>query len=306
MRTSRDVMNNHVYEYDEIVIGSNLNAVIYSYLNSKPIIMNGDKAPKFFEFFPYDMDLEKLSANNKKVTLHGFNENRIVGAPKFDVWQKLVYANSLSGLNFLSDKVESIRVDDNVLRVTTKNFRLVRVKFNKLRVFDDDCVVGLPEPTILTKNYRVLDWVDVRSGMLHKYDYLRSSVDFVKDIYFYPSKSIDGNTNKKELVIVSYLSEEQLKDFDFSDTVAKFKTLKLMKRAGIRGARNGRDQKNPDKFKYYSLKIRPTKREVTKKFMHKYKDEENIIFDPRTEEEVIMQENARINDYSQKLVQEML
>jgi hypothetical protein len=35
-----------------------------------------------------------------------------------------------------------------------------------------------------------------------------------------------------------------------------------MRKAGIRGARNGRDTKNPERYKYYAVKIETNKREV--------------------------------------------
>ena len=150
---------------------------------------------------------------------------------------------------------------------------------NQEGLFDDEKISGLQPHKKSFAKYKVLDWVNVHSGMIHEYDFLNSSIDFVRDIHFYPSNRIDGRHDKKDLVAVSYLSEDQLKDFDFSDTVAKFKILKLMKQAGIRGARNGRDQLNPNKYKYYSLKARTTKREIMKGKMPKYENEENIIFD---------------------------
>ena len=60
----------------------------------------------------------------------------------------------------------------------------------------------------------------------------------------------------------------------------------MMKDAGIKGARNGKDASNPDKYKYYALKIETSWREIQKIKMDSYKNTSNLFFDYRTEEEV--------------------
>jgi hypothetical protein len=298
----RGVMNEFVYEWDEVVIGNNLPATIYAYLNSVPIIPNSPRRHNFFEFLSPDLNLERLSIKNESKKLSGFKEDRLVGISKFEVYKKLTFLNSLAGLNPLCDKVATIRIENGYVKVTTQNFGLIRIKFNKLRIFDDENVTGLEEPPGLKDKFKVLDWVNVKSGMTHDYDILKSSIDFVREIYFYPSKRIDGSTNRKDLVSVSYLTEEQLGDFDFSDTVAKFKILKLMKRAGIKGARNGRDANDPNKYKYYSLNIRPIKREVMKRSLPKYKNCDNIIFDDREIRE-LLEDDGSTNRYLDRVRQ---
>ena len=60
-----------------------------------------------------------------------------------------------------------------------------------------------------------------------------------------------------------------------------------MKEAGMRGARNGRDQDNPEKYKYYAVKIHPRKREIRKLcLLNQYENKENLIFDYRTTMEI--------------------
>ena len=282
---SRGVMNRHTYDYDEVVVGNSLNAVLYSYLNTKPLVLNNQNKPLFFEFLPKEFDISKLNMEPVEYELQGLNSVKKVGSSKLEVWERLIFALSLSGLIPLSDKVASIRVDDT-LKITTQNFKFAEIKFNKLRVFDDENIFGLGVPKKEVNRYKVVDWVNVRSGMLHSYDYFETSSNFVKELYFYPSMRIDGVSDKKDLVAVSYLEKEELNDFDYSDTIAKFKILKLMKKAGIRGARNGRDQDNPEKYKYYAVKIQPKKREIKKSSFNQYEDKENLIFDYRTVEEI--------------------
>ena len=303
----RGVMNEHVYEYDELVIGDGLNALIYSYLNSKPLILSDIKKPLFFEFFPVDLDLPFLFHHLPERTLKGLKKNEQVGASKFEIWKWLLFTHSLAGLVPLSNQAASVRIEDkNFMKITTQNYKVVSMKFNKLRIFNDENIFGLEEPENQMKEYKVIDWIDVKSGMVHSYDFLESSNNFVKEVYFYPSERIDGNANKKDLVAISYLNDQELNDFDFSDTIARFKVLKLMKRAGIRGARNGKDVKNPNQYKYYALNIKPRKRELRKLYSNQHKNEENLVFDYRTDEQIINNEDCLIDDYCFKLSKTML
>jgi len=301
-------MNSHTYEYDELVIGSGLNALAYSYLNSKPLVLNGVKKPFFFESFPPGLDLAHLFYKNIERNLKGFKEDKQIGASKSELWKRLLFMHSLSGLSPLSSHAASIRIDNkNSIKIMTQDFKSVSMKFNKLRVFDDENILGLEQPTKEIKRYKVIDWIDVKSGMVHPYDFMKSSIDFVREVYFYPSERIDGKSNKKDLVSVSYLNEQQLNDHDFSDTMARFKIQKMMKRAGIKGARNGKDILRPEQYKYYALNIKPRKRELRKlRSLNQYKNEENLIFDHREDEQVINDEDCSINDYCFKLSKTIL
>ena len=301
-------MNNHTYEYDELVIGSGLNALAYSYLNSMPLVFNNIKKPFFFESFPLGLDTAHLFYKNVERDLKGFKEDKQIGASKSELWKRLLFVYSLAGLSPLSNHAASMRIDSkNSIKVMTQDFKSVSMKFNKLRIFDDEDILGLAQPKEETKKYKVVDWIDVKSGMVHPYDFLKSSIDFVREVYFYPSERIDGKSNKKDLVSISYLDEQQLQDHDFSDTMARFKILKMMKRAGIKGARNGRDVLRPEQYKYYALNIKPRKRELRKlRLLNRYENEENLIFDYRTDEQIVSDEDCLINDYCFKLSKTLL
>ena len=298
---SPDVMNRHEYEFDKIVIGSTLSALIYCYFNSVPLIYNNERKPMFFDFFDPDLSLEKLHMEPQQFNLKGLESDKIVGHSKLQMWERLMFILSLSGQVPMSDKARSIRVEDgNILKITTKKFRMIKARFNKLIIFDNENIEGIGVPKAKVNKFKVIDWVDVKSGMAHDYDFFETNSDFVKEIYFYPSKRFDGSINRKDLASVSYLGENQLKNFETSDTYAKFKILKIMKKAGIRGARNGRDFNNPEKYKYYAVKVEPRKREVFKLSSDLYEDTEDIIFDYRTAEEIYV-DSTKQKSYALKL-----
>ena len=293
-------MNRHAYECDELVIGSGLNAVMYAYFNPCSLILNTHEKPWFFDFFDHSMELDKIQMDSPSYRLRGLYSSKLVGPSKLEAWERLCFIMSLSGKIPMSDKTASIRIEPNKVKVTTRNFRMSAFKFNKLRIFDDENIVGLGIPKEENNQYRVADWIDVQSGMVHERDYLETGDKFVKDIYFYPSKRMDDTSKRKDLVAVSHIDREQLQSFEFSDTYVRFKTLSLMKQAGLKGARNGRDQKNPDKYKYYALKIQPRLREIRKVKPNIYESTDNITFDCRSEEEIYKVSEIP-GDYSWKL-----
>lgn len=287
-------LNRHIYEIDELVIGNSLEAVSYSYLNEKPIILNSIKKPYFFEFFEKGSCLEKYTTEVNEYELEAPHGVKTVGASKLEVWEKLVFYLSLAGLVPLADKVFSIRIEeDNLLKITTNNSRMAKIKFNKLRIFDTENISGFSS---LEENgtYKVVDWVNVRSGMKHNYDYLETGDEFIKEIYFYPSERVGGGENdeRKDLVAVSYLSKKQIDNFEYSDTYAKFKILSLMREAGIKGARNGKRHDDPNKYAYYSVKIEPSHREVRLGWKSLHGDTNFLTFDYRQEREIYEQSDS--------------
>jgi hypothetical protein len=97
------------------------------------------------------------------------------------------------------------------------------------------------------------------------------------------------------------LSEDQIKAFDFSDTMAKFKILKLMKENGIRGARNGRDMNNPNIYRYYSPKIEAVERQIIPNIKNYYQQDKRFEFRYDTPGEILESFKFNTNTYSFKI-----
>lgn len=266
-------LEKHVYFYDTVVIGGNLQAFLYAYTNSLPIVFVDGKPP--FEFDEVDsLDFEGLGLR------YSYNKGRIYserygGKEKrhLRLWERIGFLLGVAGLMPLSNFAESIRVQDNQLKIATERQRTAKINFNKLVVFDDESISGLPNVRKSEKgNNRVIDWFNVRSGCNHSFDLLEDPDDFVNKVVFYPTKRSE-NRKLKDLYAESYLTDEQLSDFDYSETMARFKILKMIKAAGIRGERNGRNPLYPERstvpYKYYAVKIESAERAVysaTKRF----------------------------------------
>ena len=237
----------------EVVIGGGLSAVLYAYCTDSILLRSEDEGPPPFDFFDPTVSLGDLGTGLANLKLSSSSGFKIVGAPKKELWERLSFLKSMSGGIPFSDKVTALRVnrDDNTITVATSGAS-TKIEYDKLRVFDDKNLHGISDLQIvsqseLEKKYKVLDWFDVRSGCRHEFDYLSSDDQFVRELFFYPSDRVDGNHDLKDLVTISYLSREELNCLEFSDTYARLKAKAIMKENGIRGTRNGRDTKNPQK-----------------------------------------------------------
>ena len=265
------------FSFDKLVVGSSLEALTYSYLNNLPLVHTRLQPPHFLERFNPATDLTAFGIENKKHTLKSNSEDIEVGIKKNFLWEKLYFNLSLSGHIPLESKCVSLRIDNDTLRAATSKARLAKIKFKELLIFDDNSLIGLGAYKIKERKYKVYDWFSVRSGMKHDYDLLCGDDQFVNKIYFYQSERVDGNHPFKDAIAYSSLTADQLQDFEYSDINARFKTIYMMKQAGIRGTRNGRDTANKDRYKYYAIKIENSKRQIIET-ANIYDNKENITF----------------------------
>ena len=293
-------LENHIYHHDNLVIGGGLNAIIFAYLKGYPLVTNRDVLPFRFNYFDCDVDLSKLCLGLEKIHL----QEKTLGPSKLDVYKHLNFVLSLGGLLPLGNGFFSSRLkEDNLLKITTKNSRMIQIKFDRLFIFNDDNISGLPEPVeSLDENmFKVFDWIDITSTS-HPHQYLKTEDNFIREVFFYPTERMDGyHPDKKDLVAVSYLNAEQLKNYEYSDTYAKFKVLSILKEIGIRGQRNGRDMLDKTKYKYYALKAKPHRREVLPLQKNLYDDIENIEFMYQSEEDIIKEIDIDKEHYVHRL-----
>ena len=259
-------LERHIYQKDTIVIGGCLPSLLYSFKNNLPVIFIKPKPPFRYDKIQKDYDLSFLGLEPFELYYQK------------QVWERLLVLLGLSGNLPLSNNASGIRIVENLLTVTTNNHRVAKFSFNKLIIFDDESVAGLPPISgEIKEKSRVIDWINVRSGAKHHHEEIRGEGDFVSRVIFYPSDRSD-NKKLKDLVSISYLADEEIHDHNYSDTMAKFKILKMMKSIGIRGTRNGRDVKNPEKYKYYAVKIEPAERVVEPNIKRYYEPDERFEF----------------------------
>ena len=288
-------INSHVHKHSNIVVGSCLNAVVYAFLNNYPLLLNKYEPPLPFELFPHDTDLDVFGIDKVEIKLMTPEGVRKFGNSKSELWKRLCYSLSLSGLMPLSNNASSMRLEGEILKVFPSNAKMIKFNFSQLHIFNGEGVEGLINysDNVL---YQVADWIDVRSGMVHKYDRIESTSPFVNCIHFYPSERIEGNHNKKDLVAISHLTKEQLNDINYSDTYVRFKTRDMMKQLGLKGKRNGKNPNYPHSsatpYKYAPLTLENNRREVRIISHGSYEDKKNVSFVNYTVEELC---NAKVN-----------
>jgi len=280
-------MRIHRSEHEEVVVGGTLSALLYAYYVNAPLIYVQPKIPFRFDYFDPYFDLDGIVDQGEPqefVTLD--RDPKIFGCAKRVLWERLFFILSLAGQIPFADKVNSVRIEDK-LRVITK--RAHEANFKGIRIYDDTKIQGISQTVERDEaTFRVYDWINVHSGATHRLDFIDDiGGTAIEKIIFYPSDRIDGNHNKKDIVCVSTMTEDQLNDYRFSDTYVRFKVEKLMKEAGIRGTRNGRDQLNPEKYKYYAIKLDSAERQIEKIGFDHMSNREDIVLDSRTPEEII-------------------
>ena len=287
-------LHQHIFKHDRIVVGGGLNALLYAYFNNCPCIFTNPDPPFRFDNFDETFDFRPLG---------------VITSSKLELWERLLPILGLSGLLPMSDKTASITINKNVLKAVTHVSRLGRFEFEKLIIFDDEKVNGLPFlKESIELQVKVIDWFNVRSGMEHPLEVVDTDDPFVNRVYFYPSDRLDGAKGKrirKDLVAASYLEPDQLNNFDYSPTMARFKITQLMKDNGIRGARNGRDTYNPQLYRYYSPKIESAQREMVRDIKNHYEADERFEFRYDTPEEIIKNFPEELESYSSRLARRL-
>lgn len=213
MQTSSDKHQSLTIVYDNLIIGSSLEAVLFAHETQTPLISCRLERPYYFE------EIEDFGLGNNKL----------------QIWQKYAFILSLANLMPMSDKIKHIRyVDANTLKVILKADKTIIVKFNRLFVFDDYRFYDLPNETGITTNENmVIDWFHVVSGKHHDFSYLSRGSAFINKILFYERPYGKLARAPKNALALSYLSKSQLDNPKYADYVVKIKTEKLMAENGI-------------------------------------------------------------------------
>jgi hypothetical protein len=172
--------------------------------------------------------------------------------------------------------VTRFRVEGNhTLKLFTDGPFFSALTFGELIVFDDTRLEGWDGELEYDRKYRVLDWINDRRSAPHNISYQETEDDFVKEIYFYPSKRIHGNwSGKRDILAVSYLSKDQLDNIDYCETYVRFKVLHTMQHAGIKGPKNGINKKDPTQHKRLTIKLETVRRDVERRVKEPYDEDE--------------------------------
>ena len=244
---------NHHYKVNKLVIGSDLSALIYAYLNNYTFIFKEVVEPTPFEFLPLDFPLYLFNHDKVEINMISLDGTAKFGTPKLELWNRLVFVMSCSGLLPFGLKDITIREENDLVVVKTKS----RNYYYE---------VG---ETIKIKNtfhkYKVFDWIDIRSCGDNHLEYVKTDDNFVSEMFFYPSLRNGTKQGDNDLLVISDLTEAQTQIFDYGETMARIRSKVLLHEMGIRGPRNGKNPtypKSPERYKYAPIKLEHSHREI--------------------------------------------
>jgi hypothetical protein len=216
-----------VLEYPNIVVGSNLEAVMFAYINKYPLFFESGKRPFRFDFLPPNIKLDFLKLDHDSVNiLRTFQDKKRVGIAYELLWERLLFILSIVGNVPLSNMCKSIRYDESKITCFNEYSKIAEVTYKKMYNFKQHD----KKSTFLCR-----DWIAFNSGGKHEIDLIETTDQFVNQIWFYPSDRICGKTKVKDACAISFIDKEQVNDFEFSQTMARFKIVKDMKDRGMKG-----------------------------------------------------------------------
>tara|TARA_R100001591_G_scaffold114512_1_gene128947 strand:- start:604 stop:1287 length:684 start_codon:yes stop_codon:yes gene_type:complete len=193
-----------------ITIGGSLNALQWAYQHGTRLIINKPSFPP-----PYEPSDKKL------------------------VWGLLYYKLMMDGKIIGGDYVNAVRIDDDEITVACKNNIINRTTYDNVTLFDDENVIGLPDQKQEVDQFTVIDTMMAVSFVFKDTAFtLKTGDDLVNEIHIHK----DYINSPAKIAVVSNLNKKQLNDFDFSDTMAKFKTETILKDAGFTGNFMKRDE----------------------------------------------------------------
>ncbi len=255
------------YSYDNVVVGSCLDAVLYAFVHRYPILYTTHDKPFRFDYLQQNIELSCLKLDNRLSIIKTDSIDVAVGAPKLHLWERLLFLLSLDSKVPLSNLCNTIRRKDNRIVCSNEYSKIAEIEFNTCHFFfDPNANNFVSEKTLASDKYICYDWIAINRGGKQEIDLIETGDDFAKEMWFYPSDRIDGNTPIKDACVISLLSDEQILDFNYSETMARFKLLHKMESLGLKGPSNGYGPNG--KLKYYKIRATSTNRTI-RKFEHR-------------------------------------
>lgn len=276
-----------VFEYENIVIGSSFSAVLYAFVNNYPIFFAEERRPFRFDYLDPKFDLSCLRIENEAKTLTTLGNEKIIGYSKELLWEKLLFLMAVEGKSPLSNLCGTIRYDGNSVVCSNEYSKIMELTFDRCFYFGDRKTTGMVQQNKLDEDtYICYDYIGFNKGGKHEIDYIETQDSLVREIWFYPSDRIDGNTPVRDACAVSLITESQKTDFEYSQTMARFKAVHEMESRGMKGAiASGKTSAgNP---KYYKFRTTSLYRETDKCGLEVSAESDNIEIPQINEEDLL-------------------
>ena len=133
-----------------------------------------------------------------------------------EAWSLLKFACAMKGLIVNPRPLEYVRIEGNEVRS-----RDISIRYNKCHIFPDQKIKTdlKVKTTEGENNYKIIDFMRLKFCDASNLGSLFTKSNFISTV---------ESIGKKELFAVSTLTQKQLMDFDYSDTMVKFNVQKLI------------------------------------------------------------------------------
>ena len=277
-------MSNKIY-LKNVVYGGTIESIIYAYLNDFFFIPDGSYSPFYLEFL--DLVASRFLGIKEIVTLNTLSGSKEMGPLSLDLWSQLLFEMSITGKSLSISDIQSFRLEDNSIRVTHKRPYYVDIHFEKLFIFSEYNLDGLPVPIEKTeKVIRTYDWLDLRKGLSSEVDYMKVGKGPIREVFFYPSERWDGFSGKrKDICIISELSERDINLFENSDTYFRLVLENIINESDVRS-------------QYRKIKLENKTRETKTISRSEYENKENVTFRNNDMKEILQECRDARNKFS--------
>ena len=264
-------------EVERLCIGNDIYSILFSHHHTIPIIFYKPHAYSKFHLIEnvdktfvdkYDLALNCLYDSQNKKEYNKYSCLEII--------EKAATTLSSKGLFWPSYLIKNIRIEKekSEIDIILSNNHRVIVKFKKLFFLNQAPYNFLiSEEPSKEKRYEVHDYLKVLCVRPHEVEFMRMEDNFVNEIHFH--NTIYKTT--KDVVSISYLTEQQIESGDYETYHALFKTKKILKEYGITGKLNKYDKKR-NKIYFLDLKMEHVKRIIYETFLFEEKYENDNIF----------------------------
>jgi hypothetical protein len=227
-------MKNTVHKYENVIVGSSLEALLYSYITKYPVFFAGLKCPFEFEHFEPAFSFSLIQHTTKKI-YSNFGEIE-VGINKLELWNNLFFLLSMAGQIPIAREPNSMRIDNGTLRINSNN-KLIVVEPKNILLFDDLDVEGLGYPKEKVGNYVAYDFIEFNSMYPHPYEYIKDDTNnIISKLWFLEPTN---NIRFKDGCLVSYFKKKKQMEQELADYNLKFRLKDIFKEYGLKGKANG-------------------------------------------------------------------
>jgi len=178
---------------EEVVVGGCVYALIKSFTNNLPIVLTSTCQPTVDLKFESKIRIDQLQTHRHS-----------------EAWSMLKFLCGMDGLIINSNCLDYVRVTEDTI-----NYSTIDVQFSKCHLFPDPIINNeLEIMSVENENmYKILDFMRLKFC-----DASNLSPIFPRETFISTIEAL----SKKEMYALSYLTKEQLTNFEYSDTISRF------------------------------------------------------------------------------------